>query len=161
MISIEVDGVHLPAPLAGHPALEFCNTWAGWNSPPGAGGDYLTSYDVLLTFAASGALAGLAGVVYLAIYATGDSHVGSGYELQAVAAAVVGGVAIVGGSGTVWGVALGAFFLATISSALPVLGIPSLWQQAVVGIFIVVAITLDRVLAIRRTRAAIAQRNLG
>ena len=52
MISIEVDGVHLPAPLAGHPALEFCNTWAGWNSPPGAGGDYLTSYDVLLTFAA-------------------------------------------------------------------------------------------------------------
>ncbi len=51
MISIEVDGVHLPAPLAGHPALEFCNTWAGWNSPPGAGGDYLTSYDVLLTFA--------------------------------------------------------------------------------------------------------------
>ena len=52
MISIEVDGVHLPAPLAGHPALEFCNTWAGWNSPPGAGGEYLTSYDVLLTFAA-------------------------------------------------------------------------------------------------------------
>jgi rhamnose transport system permease protein len=114
---------------------------------------------VLLTFAASGALAGLAGVVYLAIYATGDSQVGSGYELQAVAAAVVGGVAIVGGSGTIWGVALGAFFLATISSALPVLGIPSLWQQAVVGIFIVLAITLDRVLAIRRTRTAIAQRN--
>jgi rhamnose transport system permease protein len=116
---------------------------------------------VLLTFVASGALAGLAGIVYLAIYATGDSHVGSGFELQAVAAAVVGGVAIVGGSGTISGVALGSFFLAPISSALPVLGIPSLWQQAVVGIFIVLAITLDRVLAIRRARAAIAQRNLG
>ncbi len=49
MISIEVDGHVLPAPLAGHPVLEFCNTWAGWNSPPGAGGDYLTSADVLTT----------------------------------------------------------------------------------------------------------------
>src|SRR6478736_4345946 len=49
MICIEVDGEVLPAALSGHPALEFTNTWAGWNSPPGAGGDYLTSYDVLLT----------------------------------------------------------------------------------------------------------------
>ncbi len=113
----------------------------------------------LLAFASSGALAGLAGVVYLAIYATGDSKVGSGFELQAVAAAVIGGVAIVGGSGTIWGVALGAFFLATISSALPVLGIPSLWQQAVVGALIVIAITLDRALFLSRARAAIAQRS--
>ena len=117
-----------------------------------------TSRLVLTSFASSGALAGLAGLVYLAIYATGDSQVGTGFELQAVAAAVVGGVAIVGGSGTIWGVALGAFFLATISSALPVLGIPSLWQQAVVGIFIVLAISLDRLLAIRHANAAIAQR---
>jgi rhamnose transport system permease protein len=80
--------------------------------------------------------------------------VGTGYELQAVAAAVVGGVAIVGGSGTIWGVALGAFFLATISNALPVLGVPSLWQQAIVGILIVGAILLDRILFITRTRRA-------
>ena len=113
----------------------------------------------LLAFASSGALASLAGIAYLAIYATGDSKVGSGFELQAVAAAVVGGVAIVGGSGTIWGVALGAFFLATISSALPVLGIPSLWQQAVVGALIVIAITLDRVLFLSRARAALAQRS--
>jgi predicted RNA-binding Zn ribbon-like protein len=49
VIYIEVDGQVLPAALSGHPVLEFTNTWAGWNSPPGAGGDYLTSYDVLLT----------------------------------------------------------------------------------------------------------------
>ncbi len=100
----------------------------------------------LAAFVTSGALAGLAGVVYLSIYATGDSKVGTGLELQAVAAAVVGGIAIVGGSGTVRGAALGAFFLATISSALPVLGIPSLWQQALVGLFIVAAIALDHML---------------
>jgi rhamnose transport system permease protein len=108
----------------------------------------------LSAFTTSGALAGLAGLVYLAIYATGDARVGTGYELEAIAAAVVGGVAIVGGSGTIWGVALGAFFLATISSALPVLGVPSLWQQALVGLFIVGAILLDRVLFITRTRRA-------
>ena len=105
-------------------------------------------------FTTSGALAGLGGLVYLTIYATGDARVGTGYELEAVAAAVVGGVAIVGGSGTILGVALGAFFLATISNALPVLGVPSLWQEALVGIFIVGAIALDRVLFITRTRRA-------
>ena len=88
------------------------------------------------------------------IFATGDAQVGTGYELQAVAAAVVGGVAIVGGSGTIWGVALGAFFLATISNALPVLGVPSLWQQAIVGVLIVGAILLDRILFLTRTRRA-------
>ncbi|MGN6503426.1 MAG: ABC transporter permease [Pseudolysinimonas sp.] len=109
---------------------------------------------ILNAFITSGALAGLGGLVYLSIFATGDAQVGTGYELEAVAAAVVGGVAIVGGSGTIWGVALGAFFLATISNALPVLGVPSLWQQAIVGIFIVGAISLDRILFITRTRRA-------
>ena len=108
----------------------------------------------LTAFVTSGALAGLGGLVYLAIFATGDAQVGTGYELQAVAAAVVGGVAIVGGSGTIWGVALGGFFLATISNALPVLGVPSLWQQSIVGILIVGAILLDRILFITRTRRA-------
>jgi rhamnose transport system permease protein len=108
----------------------------------------------LTAFVTSGALAGLGGLVYLAIFATGDAKVGTGYELQAVAAAVVGGVAIIGGSGTIWGVALGGFFLATISNALPVLGVPSLWQQAIVGILIVGAILLDRILFITRTRRA-------
>ncbi len=108
----------------------------------------------LNAFVTSGALAGLGGLVYLSIYATGDARVGTGYELEAVAAAVVGGVAIIGGSGTIWGVALGAFFLATISSALPVLGVPSLWQQAIVGIFIVGAILLDRAAVPRPAYAA-------
>jgi len=108
----------------------------------------------LSAFVVSGSLAGLGGLVYLAIFATGDARVGTGYELQAVAAAVVGGVAIIGGSGTIWGVALGAFFLATISSALPVLGVPSLWQQSLVGVFIVGAILLDRILFLNRAKRA-------
>ncbi len=113
-----------------------------------------TRWLILIPFIISGALAGLAGVVYVSIYATGDSKVGLGFELQAVAAAVVGGVAVSGGVGRIWGVALGAFFLATLTTALPVLSIPSLYQQAIVGVLIVGAITLDRVFFLIRLRQA-------
>jgi rhamnose transport system permease protein len=113
-----------------------------------------TKWLTFIPFVISGTLAGLAGLVYVSIYATGDSKVGSGFELQAVAAAVVGGVAVAGGSGRIWGVALGAFFLATLTTALPVLSIPSLWQQAFVGVLIVGAITLDRVFFLIRQRQA-------
>ena len=81
---------------------------------------------VLTAFVVSGALAGLAGVLYAARYGTVSSGAGLGIELQAVGAAVIGGVAIFGGSGTVWGAAIGAFLLVTINRALPVVGISGL-----------------------------------
>ena len=107
---------------------------------------------LLAAFVLSGALAGLAGALYTARYGTVSSGVGQGIELQAVAAAVIGGVAIFGGSGTVWGAAIGAFLLVTINRALPSLGIEDFWQRAVVGALILGAIVLDRVLAARQAR---------
>ncbi len=107
---------------------------------------------VLAAFIASGAASGLAGVLYTARYGTVNSQVGDGFELQAIGAAVIGGVAIVGGSGTVLGAVFGAYLLLTINSALPVLGIPDFWQRAVVGALILGAIVLDRVLAQRQSR---------
>ena len=107
---------------------------------------------LLAAFVLSGALAGLAGALYTARYGTVSSSVGLGIELQAVAAAVIGGVAIFGGSGTVWGAAIGAFLLVTINRALPSLGIEDFWQRAVVGALILGAIVLDRVLAVRQAR---------
>jgi rhamnose transport system permease protein len=107
---------------------------------------------VLAAFALSGALAGLAGVVFAARYGTVSSSTGSGIELQAVAAVVIGGVAIFGGSGTVWGAAIGAFLLVTINRALPTIGIEDFWQRAVVGALILGAIVLDRVLAVRQAK---------
>ena len=100
----------------------------------------------LLSFVASGALAGLAGVLHAARYATISSNAGAGLELNAVAAAVIGGVAVTGGSGTVVGAALGAVLLATVNRALPTLGIADSWQQAVVGALVIGAIVLDRLL---------------
>ena len=114
---------------------------------------------VLSAFVLSGALAGLAGVVYAARYANVSSSTGAGIELEAVAAVVIGGVAIFGGSGTVWGAALGAMLLVTIDRALPILGIPAFWQRAVVGALIIGAIVLDRVLAARQERKLIEARD--
>ena len=110
-------------------------------------------------FVLSGALAGLAGVFHVARYATAFAGTGRDLELQAVAAVVIGGVAIFGGSGTVWGAALGAFLLVTINRALPILGISDFWQGAVVGALIIGSIVLDRVLTLRRTHQLIEARD--
>jgi rhamnose transport system permease protein len=115
---------------------------------------------ILVAFVLCGALAGLAGVLFAARYGTTNSQTGTGLELQAVGAAVIGGVAIFGGSGTVYGAAIGAMLLLTINRALPILGIQDFWQQAVVGVLIIGAIVLDRVLALRLSRRLVAQREV-
>ncbi|WP_439593735.1 ABC transporter permease [Microbacterium sp.] len=116
---------------------------------------------IITAFVVSGALSGLAGVLYAARYGTVSSAAGFGWELQAIGAAVIGGVAISGGVGTVWGAAIGAFLLLTINRALPILGIDDFWQRAVVGVLILGSIVLDRVLAVRQHRRLIAQREEG
>jgi rhamnose transport system permease protein len=83
-------------------------------------------------------------VLYAARYGTIDSTAGSGYELQVIAAVVVGGVAIFGGSGSVVGAAFGALLLQTILSALYVLGVSPFWNQAIAGALLLAAIALDR-----------------
>ena len=108
---------------------------------------------VFTAFAVSGAVAGVAGVLWSAQYGTINSTAGTGYELQVVSAVVVGGVAIFGGSGSVVGAAIGALLLTTISSALYVLGISSFWDQAIWGFLLLLAIALDQTITERLTRA--------
>jgi len=108
---------------------------------------------VFTAFAASGAIAGVAGVLWAAQYQTIDSTAGTGYELQVIAAVVVGGVAIFGGSGSVVGAAIGALLLNTINSALYVLGISPFWDQAIAGFLLLVAIILDRAISVRLATA--------
>jgi rhamnose transport system permease protein len=108
---------------------------------------------VFVAFTVSGAIAGVAGVLWAAQYGTIDSTAGTGYELQVISAVVVGGVAIFGGSGSAVGAALGALLLNTISSALYVLGISPFWDQAIWGFLLIVAISVDRFIAVRLTAA--------
>ena len=111
-----------------------------------------TQRRVLGAFIASGAIAGLAGVLWAARYGTLDAAAGTGIELAAVSAVVVGGVAIFGGSGTVYGAALGALLLATIRSSLVNLQVNPFWEQAINGALLLIAIGLDRLLALRMAR---------
>jgi rhamnose transport system permease protein len=104
---------------------------------------------VFLAFVLSGAIAGFAGAVWLSLYGSVDAIAGVGYEFQVIAAVVVGGVAIFGGSGTVLGAALGALLLNTINSALVVVNVSSFWSQALSGGLLVGAIAFDRLIAVR------------
>lgn len=107
---------------------------------------------VLLAFLANGMLAGLAGVLYAARFNSVGATTGTGMELNVVAAAVVGGVAIFGGSGSVLGAGLGALLLTTITGALTALRVDKFWQQAIVGVLILTAILLDRITSMRAAR---------
>jgi rhamnose transport system permease protein len=116
---------------------------------------------VFTAFAISGTLAGIAGVLWAARFGTIDSTAGTGYELQVVAAVVVGGVAIFGGSGTVVGAALGALLLNAINDSLYVLGISSYWDQAIAGLLLIAAIALDRGINVQLTAALRRRSRLG
>jgi rhamnose transport system permease protein len=108
---------------------------------------------VFLAFLTSGTLAGLAGALFLALHAQVDNSAGFGYELTVVAAAVVGGVAIFGGSGTVVGAALGALLLNTINQALVASRISAFWNEAIAGAMLLAAIGVDRWLSLRTARS--------
>src|SRR3954469_22684224 len=105
---------------------------------------------VLGAFACSGLLAGFDGALWASHYATIDARVALGFELTVIAAVVVGGVAIRGGSGTVPGVALGALTLLVIRNGLTLVRVDPLWLQGVYGLVILVAITIDA-FVVRRT----------
>lgn len=94
-------------------------------------------------FAISGALAGLTGYLWVSRFAVAFVDLAGGFELSVVAACVIGGVAIMGGIGTVIGAMLGALFLGIISNALPVVNISPFWQMAISGGAIIVAVALN------------------
>jgi rhamnose transport system permease protein len=97
----------------------------------------------LVTFTLQGMLAGLAGFLHLA---QSGSLQPTSYEdktLEAIAAAVVGGVAIMGGRGSVWGVALGCFLLVSLRRTCAFLEIAPHWQQTLIGAVLVLAVTID------------------
>jgi rhamnose transport system permease protein len=107
---------------------------------------------VFSAFVISGTLAGLAGALFLALHTQIDNSGGAGYELRVVAAVVVGGVAIFGGSGTVVGAALGALLLNTINQALVASRISAFWNDAIAGALLLAAIAFDRWLSLRVTK---------
>lgn len=110
------------------------------------------SRHTFLAFLVSGGLSGLAGVIWVMRYAGADSGTASGYELAVIAAVVVGGVTVFGGSGSIFGVVIGGLLLVTARNVLNILGISGYWIQAVYGATIVAAIVTDAAIARRLAR---------
>jgi rhamnose transport system permease protein len=111
-----------------------------------------------VVFATCGTLAGIAGVLWGARFGTINATAASGIVLQVVAAVVVGGVNIFGGSGTAFGAALGALFLGLIANALTLLHLSQFWLQAIYGSVILVAVAADAVIVRRLQRASTTRR---
>jgi ribose/xylose/arabinose/galactoside ABC-type transport system permease subunit len=93
-------------------------------------------------FCLSGLLVGAAGIILLGRLGSGDANAGSGLELQAIAAVVLGGAALNGGRGSIWGAFLGVVFLGEIANALRVLGVQVFYQQLVYGGVLIIAVVV-------------------
>jgi rhamnose transport system permease protein len=105
-----------------------------------------------LVYVISGLLCGLAGVLWAARFESAQTNTALGFELQSVAASVVGGVSTLGGSGTVFGVILGAFLLGIINNALTLVQISPFWQLAAQGLLILLAVIADAAIVRRLQR---------
>jgi rhamnose transport system permease protein len=101
---------------------------------------------IFLVYLISGLLAGLAAVLWASRFESAQTNTGLGFELQTVAASVIGGVSTGGGAGTVPGVLLGALLLGIIQNALPLVHISPFWQLAVQGLLILIAVVTDNLI---------------
>jgi len=100
---------------------------------------------LLFAYGVSGLCAGLGGVMSAGrLYAANGIQLGQSYELDAIAAVILGGTSFVGGIGSIWGTLIGALIIAVMSNGLILTGVPDVWQYIVKGLVIIGAVTLDR-----------------
>lgn len=104
----------------------------------------------IAVYTVSGFFAGLAGVVIASRLNSAQPALGQGYELDAIAAVVIGGTSLSGGEGTILGTIIGAFVLSVLTNGLRILSVPQEWQQVVTGAIVILAVYLD---IVRRRRS--------
>jgi ribose transport system permease protein len=98
----------------------------------------------LAVYLACGALSGLAGVIVTARLDSAQPDAGIGYELDSIAAVVIGGTSLSGGEGSIAGTVVGCLIIGVLNNGLTLLDVSPFWQQIVKGLVIIVAVALDR-----------------
>ena len=100
---------------------------------------------LLFVYGLSGLFAGLGGAMAAArLYAANGLQLGQAYELDAIAAVILGGTSFVGGVGSIWGTLIGALIIAVLSNGLVLTGVSDIWQYVIKGLVIIGAVALDR-----------------
>jgi len=113
---------------------------------------------VWLVYTVMGALSGLGGVIWVAKFASAQSDTATGFELSVIAATVLGGVSIAGGSGKVSGLILGTILLGILNNALPLINVSPFWQQAIQGLVILAAVLTNVLVKRNNQRFALRRR---
>lgn len=114
----------------------------------------------LMVHTVMGFLAGLAGSIQVAVYASAMPNMAQGGEMDVIAACVIGGVSMSGGRGSVIGALLGAIIMAMIPKALPLLHIDALWQNMIKGVMILAVVVINVILQRIADRNALARREM-
>lgn len=107
---------------------------------------------LLFVYGVSGLLSGLGGIMSASRLYSATGMLGQGYELDAIAAVILGGTSFTGGIGTIWGTLLGALIIALLNNGLTLMNVSFFWQLVVKGLVIIIAVTIDRL----RTRSSAA-----
>lgn len=119
-----------------------------------------TDNTIILVYTLLGVIAGLAGTLYVCKYGVAQGETCTGYEMNVIAACVLGGVSINGGTGRVQGVLLGAVLLGILNNAMPLIHVSSFWQEAIRGLIILLSIIANSIIQRNVEMKALRRRNI-
>lgn len=119
-----------------------------------------TDNTIILVYTLLGVIAGLAGTLYVCKYGVAQGETCTGYEMNVIAACVLGGVSINGGTGRVQGVLLGAILLGILNNAMPLIHVSSFWQEAIRGLIILLSIIANSIIQRNVEMKALRRRNI-
>ena len=107
----------------------------------------------IISFALSGFLASLAGILSTARFEMANRYMGQGMHMNIIISCLIGGGSIAGGQGSIWGGVLGVIFMALLNNAFNLMEVAPHWQNVVVGTILVLVVTSDGYISIRKKRA--------